>query len=192
LVTSLRKAQGKSFFIIALAHSLSLLKKRVLIIDTNLRNNSLTRLFLAQPNFALMLDSFKSGSRLLGGHNGETGEATPPSPVERNLITRTKNSFIDIIGNKKTQLSPAEIIPGGDFKVLLEWFKGEYDYILLEGPGLNSYSDTKELIKFVDLVIPMFSADSTIDNQDIESLNFLKSLSLRLGAAVLNNVQPVN
>ncbi len=190
LVTSLRKSQGKSFFIIALAQSLSLLKKRILIIDTNLRNNSLTRVLLAQPNFGLLLESFRSGSKLLGAHGAEDGEPAAPSPpIEGDLITRTKNSLIDIIGNKKTQLSPSEVIPGGDFKVLLEWLKSEYDYILLEGPALNSYSDSKELIKFVDLVIPVFSAESSIDGQDIESLNYLKSLSLKLGSAVLNNVQ---
>jgi len=73
--------------------------------------------------------------------------------------------------------------------VLIEWLKSHYDYILLEGPALNTFSDTKELVRFVDLVVPIFSADSTIDAKDNEALNYLKSLQEKLGPAVLNNVE---
>jgi polysaccharide biosynthesis transport protein len=191
MVTSLKDGAGKSFFIIALAYSLSLLKKRTLIIDTNLRNNSLTRTLLAHPSLKLLVEDFAKKAKLLGagadhaaGQNGETADSETG-----NLITKTQNQLIDIIGNKKTQLSPSEVIPGGDFKVLIEWLKSHYDYILLEGPALNTFSDTKELVKFVDLVIPVFSADATIDAKDNEGLNYLKSLQDKLGPAVLNNVE---
>jgi succinoglycan biosynthesis transport protein ExoP len=187
LVTSLKNGQGKSFFIIALAYSLSLLKKRTLIIDTNLRNNSLTKLLLAKTTSKLLLENFEQSLKLLGADaNGETNGR---NNFDHDLITKTKNNFIDIIGNKKSQMSPSEVIPGGDFKVLLAWLKIHYDFIILEGPALNLFSDTKELSGFVDLVIPVFSADSKIDVEDWESLNFLKSLQQKLGPAVLNNVQ---
>ncbi len=190
LVTSVKKGQGKSFFIVALAHSLSLLRKRVLIIDTNLRNNSLTQLLLANPNLKRLMENFAKGAKLIGSADGQGEENGAPS-LDYNLITKTQNEMIDVIGNRKSQLSPSEIIPGGDFKILLEWLKVQYDYILLEGPSLNSYSDTKELVRYVDLVIPVFSADAVIDNHDNEALNYLKSLQAKLGPAILNNDQEV-
>src|SRR5690606_19485817 len=64
LVTSVKNLQGKSFFIMAIANSFSLLKKRVLIIDTNLRNNSLTKMLLAKANFKLLLENFAQNNRL--------------------------------------------------------------------------------------------------------------------------------
>lgn len=190
LITSTKPGEGKSFFTIALAFSFSLLKKRVLIIDTNLRNNTLTKTLVAKPNLNLLLDNFSKNVKLLTAHgtDGETpNEANIPHVTE--LISKTQNERIDIIGNKMNQLPPSEIIPGGDFKVLIEWLKGYYDYILMEGPNLNQYSDAKELVKFVDLVVPVFSAESTIDGADSESLSYLKSLQSRLGPAVLNNVK---
>lgn len=192
LVSSLRQNQGKSFFIIALAYSLSLLKKRTLIIDTNLRNNSLTQSLLAQPNLRLLLDKFAQNTKLLGPGNvgQEASQRENTNPVfDEALISRTQNDYVDIIGNKKSQLSPSEVIPGGDFKVLLEWLKITYDYIILEGPALNSFSDSKELIRFVDLIVPVFSAESTVDAADTDSLNYLRSLQDKLGPAVLNNVE---
>lgn len=188
MVTSLKDGAGKSFFIVALAYSLSLLKKRTLIIDTNLRNNSLTRTLLAHPSLKMLVEDFAKKSKLLGA--GEGYQAPEGNGEDTgNLITKTQNQLIDIIGNKKTQLSPSEVIPGGDFKVLIEWLKQHYDYILLEGPALNTFSDTKELVRFVDLVVPIFSAESTIDAKDTEALNYLKSLQDKLGPAVLNNVE---
>lgn len=190
LVTSVKNLQGKSFFIMAIANSFSLLKKRVLIIDTNLRNNSLTKMLLAKSNFKLLLENFAQNNRLLtgGGTNGNSGDQPH---FDQSLIAKTPNAFIDIIGNKKSQMSPSEIIPGGDFKILLEWLKYRYDYIILEGPALSLFSDSKELTQFVDLVIPVFSADSSIDSEDTEAMNYLKSLHGKLGPAVLNNVQQV-
>lgn len=187
LVTSTKDSQGKSFFILALANSLSLLKKRVLIIDTNLRNNTLTKLLLAKADLRLFLENFIPNQKLLGTHtNGE--EDTAPQ-FDNDLINRTQNTFVDIIGNKKSQMSPSEVIPGGDFKVLLEWLKVKYDYIILEGPALNIFSDSKELTQFVDLVIPVFSADAVVDVKDSDAINYLKSLQIKLGPAVLNNAQ---
>jgi Mrp family chromosome partitioning ATPase len=190
LVTSAKTAQGKSFFIVALSYSLSLLKKRVLIIDTNLRNNTLTKMLVAQGNLQLLLDSFSKNTKLLESHtNGGPKEST--ANFDFNLISKTHNNLIDIIGNKKSQMSPSELIPGGDFKVLLEWLKVQYDYIILEGPALNYFSDSKELAGFVDLVIPVFSADSTVDAEDTDALNYLKTLHHKLGPSILNNVQQV-
>lgn len=189
MVTSLKDGVGKSFFIIALAYSLSLLKKRTLIIDTNLRNNSLTRTLLAHPSLKMLVEDFAKKAKLLGPGEGYHPPEGNGEDETGNLITKTQNQLIDIIGNKKTQLSPSEVIPGGDFKVLIEWLKSHYDYILLEGPALNTFSDTKELVRFVDLVIPVFSADSTIDAKDNEALNYLKSLQDKLGPAILNNVE---
>jgi Mrp family chromosome partitioning ATPase len=195
MVSSLKTQQGKSFFIVALAYSLSLIRKRTLIIDTNLRNNSLTRMLLADPNLKLLIENFAKNTKLLrganGNGNGHTGDEQldETQPVDSNLVSRTTNELIDIIGNKKSQGSPSEILPGADFKVLIDWLKVEYDFIILEGPALNSYSDTKELVRYVDMVIPVFSADAVIDAKDTESLNYLKSLQEKLGPAVLNKVQ---
>ena len=189
MVTSLKDGAGKSFFIVALAYSLSLLKKRTLIIDTNLRNNSLTRTLLAHPSLKMLVEDFAKKSKLLGAGADYEASGNGSDSETGSLITKTQNQLIDIIGNKKTQLSPSEVIPGGDFKVLIEWLKSHYDYILLEGPALNTFSDTKELVRFVDLVIPIFSADSTIEAKDNEALNYLKSLQEKLGPAILNNVE---
>ena len=63
-----------------------------------------------------------------------------------------------------------------------------YDYILMESASMNQYPDTKELSEFVDVVLPIFSADSIIKRVDKESIDYLKSLNGKLMPSVLNKV----
>lgn len=184
LVTSTKKAQGKTFVVMALAYAFSLARKRTLIIDTNLRHNSLTRSLTARVHLRQSIEQYNTSVRQL-----TAGSAVEQSQAGGNgLISTTYNEFVDVIGNKTSHLSPSEVIPVDDFRTLLKWLRNRYDYIILEGSSLNDYSDTRELAHFADLVIPVFSADSSISEEDRESLHFLRTLNGQLGPAILNRV----
>ncbi len=187
LVTSSQRNQGKTFFIMALASSFSLIKKKTLIIDTNLRNNMLTQLLIARASLKQLLENHGSATKLLKG--SDVGADIPTLADEKKddtFITKTDNPLIDIIGSKTSQNSPSEIIPETDFQVLLRVLKEQYDYIILEGANLNEFSDSRELVKYVELVIPVFSADSSITEDDRDAFAFLHSVKEKLGPAILN------
>jgi Mrp family chromosome partitioning ATPase len=185
LITSTQKAQGKSFIVMALAYTLSLARKRTLIIDTNLRHNSLSRLLTSRVNLKQSIEYYQGTLRQLTAGNQQITVSD-----RKNLITQTHNEMVDIIGNKTSHLSPSEVIAGPEFKLLLNWLKTQYDYIFMEGASLNDYSDTRELAGFADKVIPVFSADTILSTEDKESLHFLRSLNNKLGCAILNRVVP--
>lgn len=184
LVTSTKKAQGKTFVVMALAYAFSLARKRTLIIDTNLRHNSLTRSLTARVHLRQSIEQYNNSVRqLTAGGSADSGQSGG-----NGLISTTYNEFVDVIGNKTSHLSPSEVIPVDDFRTLMKWLKNRYDYILLEGSSLNDYSDTRELAHFADLVIPVFSAEAPITDEDRESLHFLRALNGQLGPAILNRV----
>jgi len=66
--------------------------------------------------------------------------------------------------------------------------KEKYDYIFMEGPSLNEHSDSKELVEYVDKVIAVFSADTTLNNLDMASIKYLRSIKNKLAGAILNRV----
>jgi Mrp family chromosome partitioning ATPase len=84
--------------------------------------------------------------------------------------------------------SPAEILSGRDFGTLITTLSDSFDYVLLEGAAMNEYSDTKELIKYSDKVVAVFSADSSVKQLDRESIQYFKSLGKKFGGSVLNRV----
>ncbi len=177
LFTSTKEQEGKTFLIIALAHALSKNNKKVLVIDTNFKNNTLT----GMANKRLLANPLNDGI--------QTSEANSGKTLKTRLIL---NENVDIIGNKGGNHSPSEILAGKDFNKLLNDFYSEYDYIFLEAASLNDYSDTRELVSYVDKIIAVFSATNSIKQADKESLQFLHSQNDKFLGAILNKVDIKN
>lgn len=207
LITSTKEGEGKTFFIISLAYSLSLIKKRILIIDTNFKNNDLTKLLLVDGESPKRL---KEGNEIKGylingsSKRSEKNSKKKAEPTmmsgnnedndnfDDNIIFKTAHENIDIIGSNTSANSPMEILAGRDFTSMLEVFKRSYDYILMEGASLNDFPDTKELVEYADVLIPVFSAESVIKQVDKESISYLKHLNGKLSGAILNKVSSEN
>jgi succinoglycan biosynthesis transport protein ExoP len=171
LFTSTRPKEGKTFAMISLAHSLSLNEKKVLLIDTNFKNNSLTQIFGAKPTLERYMNK---------------------QVAREDLITRTNLKNIDIIGCLGGDYSPSEVLSHSLFQSLLTSMAADYDYIFMEGASLNSYSDSKELANYSDKIIPVFSADSAVNSSDKASISYLKSLNGKYMGSVLNKVELEN
>jgi capsular exopolysaccharide synthesis family protein len=183
LFTSTKEQQGKTFLIIMLAHALTLKGKRILLIDTNFKNNSLTRMF-DENNIKNKLTS-----RLLGEANLDTEFETKNANSSSTMFSMDN---VDILGNRGGMSSPSELFAGKEFSKLLQNFTNTYDYIFLEGPALNKYADSKELIEYVDKVITVFSASNSVDAADKKSITYLQKLNGKLMGAVLNKLELIN
>lgn len=187
LFTSTKKGEGKTFTLLSLAFSFSLIQKKILIIDTNFRNNSLSKnLILNNKNPKYLLGSNGSQPQeAAGGDNNCKNENYKNTPI----ISPTKFSGIDIIGNNGLNLSPSEAMVGKDFQNLLDTLSHKYDFIFLEGSALNEYSDSKELIEYADRVIGVFSSQSVIKSIDKESITFITNLNSKFLGGILNKVE---
>lgn len=194
LFTSPKKKDGKTFVMFSIAYVLSLINKRVLIIDTNFKNNSLSQM-LVKPQTEIKVIEGRRVNLLIGSGKKRKGEeeAAPETDFEGDntydLINPTKYKNIFIVGNAGGgNESPAEILSGRDFSNLIAVLVESFDYILLEGASLNDYSDTKELVQYADKVFAVFSADSAIKQLDKESINYYKSLGKKFAGSILNRV----
>jgi Mrp family chromosome partitioning ATPase len=105
------------------------------------------------------------------------------------IVFSTSDRNVDIIGSRRGFESPSEMFAGKNFNSLIDGLRLKYDYIVMEGPCLNEYSDTKELVQFADGVISVFSAKNSLIQKDRESIKYLKSLNGKFIGAVLNFVE---
>lgn len=176
LFTSNRPREGKSTIIEALANSLSMSRKKVLMIDSNFSNNTLTRKFEAKP----LLEQFSV--------NGER------NPLEKlkNITTSTNIPNVDMVGCKEGNYTPSEILPKNNLLENLRLVGNEYDYVFIEGAALNNHADSKELSNYVQGIVSVFSSKSVIRQTDKESIHFLKKTGDKYIGAVLNGVEVKN
>ncbi len=174
LFTSTKPHEGKTTLILALATSLSVNQKKVLIIDTNFMNNSLTQILNANKTLETsMVDDYDHEFIMT---------------KQETIVSKSHIKNIDIIGCEGGNYSPSEVFPEKKFSNQILNLTSQYDYIFLEGGALNLYSDSKELANYVDKVVVIFSAKSTIKPADKDSIAYLKNLKNKLVGAVLNKV----
>lgn len=179
LFTSTKKGQGKTTLIQALSYSMSLSKKRVLIIDTNFCNNDLTVQLDAEPILEKIIP-----------HNFD----------DKNLVEEIKKRSKDLgvgsiyaIGSAGGDYTPSEILPRENLLHHLKTLTSYFDYIFLEGPPLNDFSDSKELAQYVEGVIAVFSAQDVIKQIDRQSISFFKEdLNGKFCGSILNMVDLKN
>jgi polysaccharide biosynthesis transport protein len=161
---STKKGEGKTTLIMALSYSLSMSKNKILVIDTNFCNNDLTvrmdgEHILEKFSNEVSNDSLSEQIRL---HSKDVGAGL---------------GEIFIIGSEGGDYTPSEALPRENLLTGLHSLIPEFDYIFLEGPPLNDFSDSKELTHYVDGVVAVFSATHIIKQIDKESINFFKGMN---------------
>ncbi len=181
LFVSPNEQEGKSFLVILLAYVLSLNQKKILLIDTNFKNNTISQ-FKGKAFYELETEAslFSNKSRLKGY------ASTPGTGADPNL------GFIDIIGNKGDSRSPSEVLAGKNFERVIQSYSEKYDFIFLEAASMNKFSDGRELAPFVEKVVAIISAESSIGSADKDSLDFLKTMDDKMLGGILNRVDLKN
>ncbi|MBS1600326.1 MAG: hypothetical protein JST75_19010 [Bacteroidetes bacterium] len=176
LLTSPKAQEGKSIILESLAYTFSMSKKKVLLVDANFSNNTLTREFAAKPT----LESFS-----MNGHD---------NGIEKiwGITTLTSITNTDIIGCDEGNYTPSEILPKNNLLANLDKVIHHYDFILLEGAALNTHADSKEISEYVDGIVGVFSAKNGIGEMDKEAIHFFRINDSKFIGAVLNNVDEQN
>ena len=173
LVTSNKEEEGKSIFIEAMMHGLSVTQRKVLVIDANFYNNFLTREFSAKP----ALESLASGR---------------DTATLEEQITATPIENVDILGCEGGDYSPSEIFDFERFRMGMETLRKLYDVILIEAAALNDRTDSRELVGFVDGILAVYSAETVVKELDKESVAFLKEFGDKFMGVILNKVKMEN
>jgi capsular exopolysaccharide synthesis family protein len=129
-VLSTYAASGKSFVMANLAVSLShQIDRKVLLIDADMRCPMVHKIFQYQNNCGL--------SNLLAG------QVTDQASVKHQL------GSLDIITAGTLPPNPIELLSGPNMEKLMEKWKKEYDYILVDLPPVGEVSDAVAVSRLI-------------------------------------------
>lgn len=131
MVSSPAPSMGKSFVSSNLSALLASIKKRVLIIDADMRNGRLHEAFSIDNNLGL--------SDLLSG-KASLGE----------VIVSLPSIGIDFIPRGNAVLNPAELLVLGELEETLDELKSFYNHIVIDSPPILGATDAAIIGKHVD------------------------------------------
>ncbi|MBT2736753.1 CpsD/CapB family tyrosine-protein kinase [Bacillus sp. ISL-7] len=167
LVTSPEEGDGKSTILANLAVSMAQQKKKVLLIDTNLRTPALHEFFHTVNSTGL--------SDLL------TGRMTFSEVVYHTEIWR-----LDLLACGSIPKNPVELLGSKMMKDLLVKLKESYDVIILDSSALLKLPDTKLLANLCDGVLLVVKNGKTKLQSATEAKKVIEFAKARLIGVILN------
>ncbi len=168
LVTSVQAHEGKTTVSLQLSKYLSLVNKKVLFIDADLRMSTIaSRHTNAQDVVGL--------SHVLSGQ----------VPVEEALY-KTQFEQLDMILSGPYPPNPVELLSGETFKKLIQTMRENYDYVIVDAPPLGMVVDAAVIGEVCDGSLLVISSGVGKYRYAQSVKNQLESSGCKLLGAVLN------
>jgi tyrosine-protein kinase Etk/Wzc len=173
-ITSTISGEGKSFLAMNLGGVLALSRKKVVLIDLDMRKPK-------SEKYPAGNDSSKGMSTILINKN-----------VWKDCLVTTSLENLDFIPSGPHPPNPSELLLNGEFTDLLEELKTVYDFIVIDTPPVGLVTDGIMAMKRSDLSIYVFRAnyshkDFMHNLLRVLTINKLSHVSSVLNAMPMNN-----
>lgn len=166
-ITSSMPKEGKSMIIANLAVAMAQEKKKILLMDCDLRKPSIHNIFGITNSY------------------GITSILTGELDVHQ-VIIKTKQLNLDVITSGPIPPNPSELLAMERAKQLIEQLKEEYDTILFDSPPVLPVTDGQILAKYADAVVMIIKLGSTQSESVKQAKYMLEHVNARLIGVVLN------
>ena len=147
MISSSIPGEGKTSLSLALAHNLSGLGKRVLLMEGDIRRRTLNQ----------YLDESQITHGILDVVNGEASL--------EDAIIHAPNIGVDILAGQHIDVNPADIFSSTAFQDLLDRIKNNYDHIVIDTPPVLVVPDARIIASMVDKLLYVVKWDSTSREQ---------------------------
>lgn len=171
LVTSTLPGEGKSTVAMNLALSLAEDNRKVLLIDMDLRNPSQMRLLKLSPNENADLEQVLCGK-------ADAREAL--------LVLDNGMQFL---GNAEACRDVPKLITNAAFAGIIEQFRGETDYIIVDTPPCGAIGDAATLSEACDGICYVIRQDTAKQGQILDGIQGVAGNGTAIVGGVLNGAQ---
>ncbi|MDY3373061.1 MAG: CpsD/CapB family tyrosine-protein kinase [Terrisporobacter othiniensis] len=167
LFTSTKQNEGKSTIISNVAYSFSKLENcRVLLMDLDLRNPTVHKMFGVSNTYGLM-DNLKNDR-----------------PIEKCIHKIEEN--IHVLPTGSMPPNPSEILSSKKMASFLREIKMKYDYVFIDTPPVGVVSDATIISKNVDGVMYVVGANETDLSHVQVAIENLRKVDANILGSVLN------
>ena len=174
LVTSTQPLEGKTTSASNLALSMVQAGNKVLVIDADLRKPRMHKIFLENGNGGGL-------STYLVGEMSEDG-----------LIHSTDIENFDLIPSGPIPPNPVELISSKKMRELLDSLYDKYDAVIMDGPPIANFADSRLLSRFVEGVVLVASVGITQRQALRTSIEEIHKVGGKITGTVVNRVESRN
>jgi polysaccharide biosynthesis transport protein len=169
LLTSMSPQEGKTSTTINIARVLAQAASRVLVIDCDLRR--------PRMNTVLGITSDKGLSSYLAGNH------------EDKIIIEVPGEQISFMPSGPVPPNPAELLGSTRMKQLVDEMAGQFDFVLLDSPPVESVTDSLALSQYVDGTVLVVRGNKTTFEMLDSGIRKLLDVNARILGFVLNCIK---
>ncbi|MBY0337410.1 MAG: polysaccharide biosynthesis tyrosine autokinase [Acetobacteraceae bacterium] len=168
-VTSAVPGEGKSTMAAAIAVSAATAGQKVIILDTDFRHLSISKMFAVRDNLGLA--EYLVGDKDLAA-----------------VTSHRDDLKLDIIGTGAERRTPADVLGSRKFRDLVERLAGEYDLVVIDTPPLLALSDARIVAELADASLLVVEWRSTQADIVEQAAGLLRMSNGRFAGTILNKV----
>lgn len=168
LITSSAPQEGKTTIAVNLAGSFAHSKKKVLLIDCDLRKPSVHKLFEKEKVPGLI--DYLVGSVKL-----------------EEVLMKSKIQNLSFISSGTIPPNPAEMLDSQEMRNFLKQLREKFDLIILDSPPIIAVTDSEILTSMVDGTLLVVSSESTEIDMMERSVELIRRENTQFLGTVLNN-----
>lgn len=169
--TSSIPAEGKTTQAIALAHNLSGLGKRVLLVEGDIRRRTFNSYFTKVRDAGIL--SVLSGNVALAD-----------AVIHDELLNA------DVLMGEKTNVNAADVFSSETFRHFIDTARQSYDFVIIDTPPVLVVPDARVIAQSVDAVVFTVAWDSTTKAQVSEGLEQFDIVNQNVTGLVLSQIDP--
>lgn len=177
LFTSCSPNEGKSTITFELARSMAENKKKVVLVDADLRKSVMLGRYKAQAT-----------DKKVGGLSHYLSKQAKISDV----LYETNIPGFDIILTGPLSPNPTELLGGKLFVELLEMLRASYDMVIIDSPPLGSVIDAAAIAPYCDGAVLVIESNATSHRLAVNVKKQLEMADCKILGAVLNKVKREN
>ncbi|WP_321207667.1 polysaccharide biosynthesis tyrosine autokinase [Paraburkholderia domus] len=162
---------GKSFISANVATLLGMSKKRVLLVDVDLRRGRLA------ADFGVP------------GRKGLSNVLRDGVPLDQTIITGLSPN-VDFLPNGPLSAQPVELLSGASLATILAEVSQRYDVVLLDAPPVLPVTDATIFARFAGIVLLAARSGITSNGEILESVKRIERVGATVTGVVFNGFKP--
>lgn len=171
MITSSIPGEGKSFISANLAGAFSMVNKKVLLIDCDLRKGRQAKIFDVEDNRGLSMLLLEDVRNY------------------RKYIRQTDVENLDILLNGMVPPNPSELLGSEKNKELMDELRKVYDIIILDCPPVTAVTDALVLSKLADKIVIVSSYKKTPYELLSSTCKAFDAVKKKIAGVVINQVK---